>query len=161
MNGLAKSFGLLFALCLLILVVAVGLGFVYEPLLKDVAEDEETIRYPTGGQITEKAWEHPIEQKKEFRWLGCSISSKNTISIQIQYIGPTIENFDEKEIDFYINGQQCEWQGQLTKEKSGRVIQLNDGEKIYMLITFECAIGRGDTLTIVYKPLDIEISAQI
>ena len=42
-NGLGKSFGLLLALCLLIVVIAVGVSVVYELLLKDVGEDEEAL----------------------------------------------------------------------------------------------------------------------
>jgi hypothetical protein len=160
MNGLSKSIGLLAALCMLVLVISVGAGIMYE-LLESSPESEETSAFARGKSFQE------IQETREevtpagFQWTGHSVLPNGSISIQVTYTGPTIEQFDEKDIDFSVNGNPCAWHGRIVKEKGGQLTALHDGESIYILVNFQCAVKKGDIITFVYSPLNIKISREL
>lgn len=159
MHGLSKSFGLLAAVCILVFVISIGFSVIYNPSGMQHSSEEST-KFAKGKSIQEIQEEH-YEKEPTLQWAGHSVLPDGTVSIQITYTGPTIEKFDDKKIEFLINGQKCKWHGQIVKEKGSRIISVHDGETLYMLVNFGCAVWKGDTLTVVYAPLNLEVSAQI
>lgn len=158
MNGLNRSLGLILAFCILIAVVSIGVSIVYNPFGINGEREKETIMYRDGSFLETH---EDDEVGAHFQWMGHSFLSENTVSIQIKYSGPPIEHFDEKDIVFLINGQECGWIGQIVKGQGGRVTMVEDGGTIYILATFKCTVKKGDTLTFKYQSLDLEVSAQL
>ncbi len=159
MEGLSRSFGLIIAVCMLVFFIAIGMSMVYHSSEMQQNNEGSTL-FAKGKSIQEIEKEH-YEKEAAFQWAGHSILPNGTISIQVAYTGPTIDKLDAGDIGFMINGRRCTWHGQLAKERGSRVIALHDGETLYILANFDCAVWKGDTLTFVYMPLNLEASAQI
>ncbi|KYK37590.1 MAG: hypothetical protein HXS48_06600 [Theionarchaea archaeon] len=158
MEGLSRSFGLIIAVCMLVFVIAIGMSMVYHS--SEMQQNNEGSIFAKGKSIQEIEKEH-YEKEAAFQWAGHSILPNGTVSIQVAYTGPTIDKLNESDIEFLINGRRCTWHGQLAKERGSRVISLHDGETLYILVNFDCALWKGDTLTFVYAPLNLEVSAQV
>lgn len=161
MNGLSRSIGLLAALCMLVLVISVGAGIMYE-FFESSPESEETSVFARGKSFQEiQETREEVTPAGGFQWTGHSVLPNGSISIQVTYSGPTIEQFDENDIDFSVNGSPCMWNGRIVKERGGQLTALHDGESIYILVNFECSVKKGDTITFVYSPLNIKISRKL
>ncbi len=161
MDGLSRSFGPILALCLLLFVVALGIGVVYELSSRSVEKNEETPAFPTGEKVEMQEIQESEEEHPHFEWVGHSILSDGRISIQLKYVGPTIHPFSRDKVDFLINGKVCRWGGMLLKEDGSRIVSVDRGEKIYILLNLGCDFKKGDTLTFWYRPLNLRVSAQL
>jgi len=162
MNGLSRSFGLMLALCLLVFVISLGIAILHEFSLEPAEESEGTALRPTGEKINlQETGEKQDEESDRFEWIGHSILSDGLISIQLRYYGPTIYPFNEKKVDFLINGELCTWSGKLVKGDGSQIVFVDYGEKIYILLDLRCSFKKGDILTFIYRPLNLEVSAQI
>jgi hypothetical protein len=142
----------------LVVVISIGVSVLYG-FLNTGEVNEGSSLYAKGKSIQEM--EKDYRDGVIFEWLGHSLLSTGSISIQIKYHGPPLEHFSENDIDFLINRQPCTWYSQIVKGKGGRVTTLESGEILYIMVSFECAVKKGDTLTFVYKPWNLSISAQL
>lgn len=158
MNGLSRSLGLILALCLLVIVISVGFGVVYKPLMSSEESTSETTIY---GKTKIVEAQEDQEEGAHFQWVASSFLSNTSVSLQIRYLGPTIEKFDEKGIDFLINGRRCKWYSRIVKGQGGQITVVEDGDTLYILVNFDCIVKKGDTLTVRYQPLGLELTAQL
>jgi hypothetical protein len=159
MNGLNRSLGLVLALCVLVIVISVGLGIIYNPLRPQEESTGETSMYGREKTIVEV--QEDREEGAHFQWMGHSLLSDTSVSLQIKYSGPTIEKFDEKGFDFLINGRQCKWYSRIVKGQGGQITVVEDGDTLYILVSFDCILKKGDTLTVQYLPLGFELTTQL
>jgi hypothetical protein len=158
MNSLNKSLVLALILGMAIVVISISGSMLYK-ISESLEEKNETPIYAKGGTTLEV--EEGDEGAPHIEWVGHSLLSNTNASLQIRYSGPTIEHFDEKQIDFLINGRKCKWYSQISKTKAGYVTVVENEEVIYILVSFECSLKKGDILTFRYIPLGLELQTQL